>query len=80
MTLNFGENISKSHFEVKAGVKLIGGDYSIFIYNIGLALDTGLGIKDDSIFFKFLGTGFYLGKKISLAINGLEFGVDLRKM
>ena len=67
-----------SHLGMGVGVSanLIDAHASVFDLTLGVGLDTGSGIKDDSFTLEFLGTGITFGRKVGISIAGTEFGVD----
>ncbi len=62
------------------GVKLAGGSVSIFDFNLGAGLSTGIGIKDESINLKLAGTGVRVGKKVSISVFDNSFGIDFGRV
>jgi len=65
---------------VEANVSLVKAEASIFDLNLGLGVDTGLGIKDDSLGVKFAGCGFEIGRKVSISVFGSGFGIDFGRL
>ena len=65
---------------VDASVNLVNAKASVFDCTIGLSASTGAGIKDDSVKVEYLGTGFSIGRKISVGAFGTSFGVDLGRL
>jgi hypothetical protein len=59
------------------GFNLAGGSASIFDFNLGAGLSTGVGLKDESIDLKLAGTGVTVGRKISISVFDNSFGIDL---
>ena len=59
------------------GYTLAGGSASIFDFNLGVGLSTGAGLKDESVELKLAGTGVTIGRKISISVLDVSFGIDL---
>lgn len=55
---------------------LINAQASVFDLTLGIGLSTGVGIKDDSLHFTFLGSGFKLGRKVGVSAFDNYFGID----
>lgn len=64
----------------EAGVSLINAQVSLFDLNLGVALDTEVGIKDDSLVIEALGCGFKIGRKVSISVFGSSFGIDFGRL
>ncbi|KAF9570866.1 hypothetical protein EC968_001305 [Mortierella alpina] len=62
-----------------ANVSLVKADASIFEVQLGVGVDSGIGIKDDSLTAKVAGFGFSVGRKMSIEVFGSSFGVDFGK-
>ena len=62
---------------LEAGASLIKARAGPFNLNLGVGVDTGAGIRDDSVTVKALGTGFTVGRKMEVSALGSSFGVDL---
>jgi hypothetical protein len=65
---------------VEANVSLVKAEASIFDLTLGIGVDTGLGIKDDSLDLKFAGCGFQIGRKVSISVFGCGFGIDFGRL
>lgn len=63
-----------------AGISLIEADASIFKLKLGLGVDTGIGIKDDSIEVKLAGTGVTVGRVLSISVFNNSFGIDFGRL
>jgi len=72
--------ISDTFVGAGAELKLVGGSVSIFDLKLALGVDTGIGIKDDSIQVHALGTGFTIGRKVAVSAFGSEFGIDFGRL
>ena len=72
--------VSDLFIGVGAELKLVGGSVSIFDLKLALGVDTGIGIKDDSIQVHALGTGFTIGRKVAISVAGSEFGIDFGRL
>ncbi len=59
-----------------AGVSIFKGSASVFDLNLGVGVETGIGIKDGSLDLHAVGCGFQLGRKVSISVYGASFGVD----
>eukprot|EP01084_Bolivina_argentea_P214776 364595_1 len=73
----FGVGKGKFGIGFGASVNLITIQASFFYCNLGVGVDTGIGIKDDSLTMQVLGCGFTIGRKIGISVGGSSFGVDL---
>lgn len=71
---------SRSYAGINTALNLTGGSVSIFDLQIGVGIDSGAGIKDDSITLKIAGTGIQVGRKISVSVLGSSFGADLGRL
>ncbi|KAF9137262.1 hypothetical protein BGX30_010404 [Mortierella sp. GBA39] len=65
---------------VDANVSLVKAQASIFDAQIGLGVDTGVGIKDDSVQLEVAGCGVTLGRKVAVSVFGTSFGVDFGRL
>jgi hypothetical protein len=65
---------------VEANVSLVKAEASIFDLNLGIGVDTGFGIKDDSLGAKFAGCGIEIGRKVSISVFGSGFGIDFGRL
>ena len=63
-----------------AVVKLAGGSVSIFDLQIALGVSSEIGIVDDSLSAKVLGTGVKIGRQIQICAFDICFGVDFGKL
>lgn len=61
------------------GFTLAGGEASIFDFNLGVGLSTGIGLKEGSVEIKVAGTGVTFGRKISISVLDNSFGIDLAR-
>ncbi|KAF9200881.1 hypothetical protein BGZ49_008879 [Haplosporangium sp. Z 27] len=69
-----------TYLGAEAGVSLIKAQASIFDLNLGLGVDTGFGIKDDSVDVHYAGCGFQFGRKVSVSAFGSSFGIDFGRL
>ncbi|KAF8980009.1 hypothetical protein BGZ46_004772 [Entomortierella lignicola] len=69
-----------TYLGAEAGVSLIKAQASIFDLNLGLGVDTGFGIKDDSVDVHYAGCGFQFGRKVSVSAFGSSFGIDFDRL
>ncbi|KAK5809322.1 hypothetical protein F5H01DRAFT_348987 [Linnemannia elongata] len=63
-----------------ANVSLLKAEASMFQVQLGVGVDTGIGIKDDSLSAKVGGFGFSVGRVMSIEVFGSSFGVDFGKV
>jgi hypothetical protein len=70
---------SVSYME-KVGVNLIEADIKGFKAKVGINLDTGVSVNNDTIEAKYEGFGFKVGKEISLSTPVGELSVDLQRI
>lgn len=61
---------------VGLSANLINANASVFDLTLGVGVDTGVGIKDDSFTAEVLGCGITLGRKVGISVLGSSFGVD----
>jgi hypothetical protein len=61
---------------VDANLSLFKAQASIFDLNLGLGVETGLGIKDGSVGVHLAGCGVTIGRKVSISACGSSFGID----
>lgn len=61
---------------VGVSANLVDAHASVFDLTLGVGIDTGAGIHDDSFEVKALGCGFTLGRKVGISVFGSSFGVD----
>jgi hypothetical protein len=62
-----------------------GGDHtdhsmSAFEVKLGLGINTGAGIKDNSVSFKALGCGLQIGQRFGISVFDNEVAVDLKRL
>lgn len=69
-----------AYLGVEAGVSLISAEASIFNLTLGVGLDTGAGIKDDSLEVKVAGCGMTVGRVVSISAWGSTFGIDFGRL
>jgi hypothetical protein len=53
---------------------------SAFDCKLGLSASTGVGVRDDSVEVKALGTGITLGRKVGISVLGSSFGIDFGRL
>ena len=63
-----------------ATVFLSGGSVSIFDLQLALGVSSQIGIVDDSVAIKVLGTGVSIGRKTSICAFDVCFGIDFGKL
>lgn len=68
--------LSSNYIGAGASLNLIKTSASIFDLTLGAGVDTGFGIKDDSVTIKALGTGITVGRKIGISVLGSSFDID----
>lgn len=78
---------AEAHYEcstlfmgIGAGISLIEADASIFKLKLGLGVDTGIGIKDDSVEVKVAGVGGTIGRVVSISVFNNSFGIDFGRL
>jgi len=80
----FGAEASCHHSAHGAGcealVTLAGGSVSIFDLQLALGVSSEIGIVDDSLAVKALGTGGKIGRKIQICVLDTCFGIDIGKL
>ncbi|KAF9987714.1 hypothetical protein BGZ65_002228 [Modicella reniformis] len=69
-----------TYMGVDANVTLMKTQASIFDAQIGLGVDTGFGIKDDSVEVELAGCGITLGRKVGISVFGTNFSVDFGQL
>lgn len=69
-----------TYLGVEAGVSLVKAEASLFDLNLGVGVDTGAGIKDESLDVKVAGCGFQIGRKVSISVFGASFGIDFGRL
>ena len=72
--------ISNTFIGAGANIRLVGGNVSIFHFDVGAGVSTGIGIKDDSISTEIAGTGVTVGRKCEISLFGSKVGVDFGKL
>ncbi|MCJ1376997.1 hypothetical protein MMC17_000087 [Xylographa soralifera] len=65
---------------VDAKVNLVDVQASVFDLNIGLGVQTDIGLKDYSVGGHLAGCGFTVGKKTSISAFGSSFGIDFGRL
>lgn len=63
-----------------AQINLVDLKASAFDLNLGLGVQTDVGLKDYTVGAHVLGCGFTVGKKISVSAFGSSFGIDLGRL
>lgn len=63
-----------------ANVSLVKAEASMFEVQLGVGVDTGFGIKDDSLTAKVGGFGVTVGRKMSIEVLGSSIGIDFGKV
>ncbi|KAF5001154.1 hypothetical protein FDECE_11051 [Fusarium decemcellulare] len=69
-----------SYLGAEANVSLFKAEASIFDLNLGAGVDTGVGIKDDSLALNLAGCGIQIGRKVSISVFGSSFGIDFGRL
>lgn len=69
-----------SYVGAEANVSLFKAEASIFDLNLGVGVDTGAGIKDDSLDVRVAGCGVQIGRKVSISAFGSSFGIDFGRL
>ncbi|KAI1267790.1 hypothetical protein F5Y18DRAFT_271099 [Xylariaceae sp. FL1019] len=64
----------------EANACLFKAEASIFDLTLGLGVDSGAGIKDDSYSIEALGCGISIGRKVSISYYGSSFGIDFGRL
>ncbi|KAJ4163154.1 hypothetical protein NW754_014577 [Fusarium falciforme] len=72
--------IGGSYLGAEANVSLFKAEASIFDLNLGVGVDTGVGIKDDSLDLHLAGCGIQIGRKVSISAFGSSFGIDFGRL
>ncbi|GAA6035075.1 hypothetical protein JCM8097_002172 [Rhodosporidiobolus ruineniae] len=78
--LKVGDMVFPTHAGWEVAANLVKLQASVFEAQVGVALDTGIGIKDGSWTTEVLGTGFSFGRRTSVSFFGTGFGVDLGRL
>ena len=65
---------SSTHAEAVASLSLISGSMSGVDLNVGAAVSTGGGLKDDSVSVKLLGCGVVVGRRIGISLFDNSIG------
>ena len=65
---------------VEAGASGIKASVGPVSAKAGVGINTGLGIKDDSLMVEVMGSGFQVGKKMGAEILGSSVEIDLGKI
>lgn len=61
---------------VEAGVHVMKAQLGPVDMDVGVGVDTGVGVKDHSLSAKVLGVGFSIGKETSVSVFGSKIGVN----
>jgi hypothetical protein len=69
-----------SYLGAEAGVSLFKAEASLFDLNLGVGVDTGAGIKDDSLDVHVAGCGITIGRKVAISAFGSSFGIDFGRL
>ncbi|KAM5358216.1 hypothetical protein ACJZ2D_015491 [Fusarium nematophilum] len=64
----------------EANVSIFKAEASIFDLRLGVGVDTGFGVKDDSLDFHVAGCGIQIGRKVSISVFGSSFGIDFGRL
>ena len=67
---------SQAGIGVGLSANLINAKASVFDLNLGVGVDTGVGVHDDSVTLEAAGCGFTVGRKVGVSVLGNSFGVD----
>ena len=59
-----------------ASLNLFKAQASVFDLNLGVGVETGLGLKDGSIDAHVLGCGITIGRKVGISAFGSSFAID----
>ena len=65
---------------VHAGVALVDVKASLFDLKLGAGVDTGAGIKDQSLDVKVAGCGVSIGRRMGIAAFGSELAIDFGRL
>ncbi|KAL9094081.1 MAG: hypothetical protein Q9165_003496 [Trypethelium subeluteriae] len=72
-------NAVATYAGVNANLSLFKTEASVFDLNLGLGVETGVGVKNGSLDVHVAGCGVTIGKRVSIAVLGNEFGIDFGK-
>jgi hypothetical protein len=72
--------ISDTYIGGGASLNLIDGKVSVFNIKLGAGVSSGIGITDDSVTFKLLGTGLQIGRVVSISALDNSFGIDFGRV
>ncbi|KAF9177428.1 hypothetical protein BGZ51_008769 [Haplosporangium sp. Z 767] len=79
LTAEVGATVG-TYVGAEANVSLIKAKASIFDLNLGVGVDSGIGIRDDSFDARVLGCGIQIGRKVSISAFGSSFGIDFGRL
>ncbi|KAI1310681.1 hypothetical protein F5Y03DRAFT_403059 [Xylaria venustula] len=80
LTVGVNGTLGTSFAGFEANVCLFKAEASIFDLTLGLGVDSGSGIKDDSFTLEALGCGFTVGRKVAISFYGSSFGIDFGRL
>ena len=60
-------------------VALVEGQLSCFDIKLGVGIDSGVGIEDDSHKMKVMGAGLICGRRLGISLYGSEFAIDFKR-
>ncbi|CAK1365377.1 hypothetical protein CB0940_08955 [Cercospora beticola] len=65
---------------VGASIDLIQAEASIFDLTLGLGVESGIGVLDETAEIEFLGCGILIGRKVGISVFGNVFDVNLGRL
>lgn len=63
--------------KLTAGAHLVDADVGVFRARLGVGVDTGVTVKDDTVDATLAGTGLKIGRHMGVQVLGNEFSVDM---
>ena len=63
-----------------AGAYLIQAEASIFDLTLGIGVETGIGVKDETFEVELAGCGIMIGRRVGISVFGNEFSINLGRL
>ena len=76
VTAKMGGKVGVLGGEYQVRLSAVKGKHGVMEYDVGVGAGTSVGIVDDSLKLKVLGTGISIGKKTNVSLFGTTFGFN----
>lgn len=80
LTAEAHATISDSCAGIGVSIDLIQAEASIFDLTLGLGVESGIGLQDETIEVEYLGCGIMIGREVGVSVFGNKFAINLGRL